>query len=806
MALFNQMMEELYQDFHKHLLSLKTASYRNAWAYTVDERQIHPQVVADSMLGAVPSGYDVAKKFAPIIEHIKAAVKKAKKERKNKKGRPAKNDELELLKTSLSFVLEVKEKLVACVRGRAGWLCFFYTSDRFRITAIRFREPFGKRFVYFNPWGGAGLFGHGLFSPYKTDHLQSFNELLIVTEGEFNQLQLQSLIARRQRKSDEPPPYTFAVAVGGVHNADMVTLKRISPHPIICYDNDKSGAGFELVKRAQETISVSAFTTPEPDSDLDSFIRSFGSDDEAAFKAVRDLLKSRAAHHRSYTGLAKQIFSVRQKKSKNDYRKDYEIHSEVAEIILADMKERGRFYHNAYGSYFLFETDKRLIEVSPESDEMRLHLANYGLNATESIHRYIVEALWVEAWRHGEATEIHRFCTYNSKTFTIYLYNQDRQIYRITPESIELVDNGTDGVLFLYDRRNLPFEIGEPDPDTSWIDRIIVSKINFAEDYLTPQERCLLFTFWFLGLFFESIMRTKVLLAFIGEKGSGKTITLRKVGMAFFGSSFDVMQLTEDSRDFDAAVSNNYYVVADNADSKIPWLNDKLACVATGGTLKKREYYTTNRLIEIPTKCFLGITSRTPYFRRDDVVDRLLIFKVDRFSKFSSESLLLNEVITHRNKIMTETAHYLKDVVGYLQLEAGNNYSSEFRMADFADFTLKIGRHTGLESHLRDIFQKLTMEQSSFTLEDDPIYELLTLWATNGNSGREITNTDLCSELAKLADAKGMEFPYKEKTKAFSRRMTNVRANLAQFFKISDRPAGGHKKLFSFTPKEDASQ
>jgi hypothetical protein len=169
------------------------------------------------------------------------------------------------------------------------------------------------------------------------------------------------------------------------------------------------------------------------------------------------------------------------------------------------------------------------------------------------------------------------------------------------------------------------------------------------------------------------------------------------------------------------------------------------------------------------------------------VVDRLLIFKVDRFSKFVSESLLLNETLTHRNKIMTETVHYLKDVVRFLKLEAGNDYSSEFRMADFADFALKIGRHTGLENQLRDIFQKLTMEQSSFTLEDDPIYELLTLWATNGNSGREITNTDLCTELSKLADAKGMEFPYKEKTKAFSRRMTNVRANLAQFFKISAR-------------------
>jgi hypothetical protein len=141
---------------------------------------------------------------------------------------------------------------------------------------------------------------------------------------------------------------------------------------------------------------------------------------------------------------------------------------------------RGCFYHNAWGAYFLFHDDKRLIEISPESDEMRLHLANYGLNSTETIQHYVTEALWIEAWANGTKTEIHRFCYYNQATFTLYLSNQSLHIYRVTPETVELVDNGTDGVLFLFNRKNVSFVVGERDTSVSWLDRIIISQFSLS--------------------------------------------------------------------------------------------------------------------------------------------------------------------------------------------------------------------------------------------------------------------------------------------------------------------------------------
>jgi hypothetical protein len=108
--------------------------------------------------------------------------------------------------------------------------------------------------------------------------------------------------------------------------------------------------------------------------------------------------------------------------------------------------------------------------------------------------------------------------------------------------------------------------------------------------------------------------------------------------------------MSHEPRDFDAAVTGDAFVGIDNADANVPWLDDKLAVVATGGMLKRRKYYTTNQLIEYPITAFVAVTSRTPYFRREDVADRLLLFHVERLETFGAESALLGELTAHRNQ------------------------------------------------------------------------------------------------------------------------------------------------------------
>jgi len=268
-----------------------------------------------------------------------------------------------------------------------------------------------------------------------------------------------------------------------------------------------------------------------------------------------------------------------------------------------------------------------------------------------------------------------------------------------------------------------------------------------------------------------------------------------------FGKQFNVMPLSKDSKDFDAAVTNSAFVAIDNADTKCSWLDDRLAIVATGASIKRRAYYTTNKLVDFPTCCYLALTSRTPHFRRDDVADRLLILKVKRFERFVSEADLLDELAEHRNVILTEVVGKLQECVKALKDEQGKNYSSEFRMADLYSFAMKVSRCLGIErKEMRSVFFKLSRLQSSFTLEEDPTVLLLMAWAED-NQDREVTNKELWEELKELAEKERMDFPYKDNSLAFAQRMTQIRRHLSEFFTISERSKGGHRKVYRYRPK-----
>jgi hypothetical protein len=426
-----QVLAEIYHDFHQTLLELREAPDQNAYSYLVTERQIHPQVV-DSMLGTVPSGgYDLEAKFRPLIEEVEAAIAAGREKQTGKRGRPKKSTGI-APEDYLIFLTEAKEKLSNCIEGHAGWLSFFYTDAAHRIVAIRFRRPYAKQFVSFKPYKTiAGLFGHGLFTPYESADLKFLNDRCLVVEGELNQLQLQSLVVRCAEASGKEHGYVFACAVGSVNTADFQTMRKVARSPILCYDHDMSGAGFALVEQAREVMSVTAFTTPHPDSDLDQYIRSFGSDHWAAQDAVKALVAQRQSYPRHYQAVAAEIFAIRQDEGAHKKRQPFEIHAEVAKILLADLQDRGRFYHDETQAYLFLEHEKTLMAIDPDDTKCTLMLADYGINRSEKIYEYLLHALHVEALKHGTETNIYRLAYYNATTFTLYLFNHCNQIYRI---------------------------------------------------------------------------------------------------------------------------------------------------------------------------------------------------------------------------------------------------------------------------------------------------------------------------------------------------------------------------------------
>ena len=430
-----------------------------------------------------------------------------------------------------------------------------------------------------------------------------------------------------------------------------------------------------------------------------------------------------------------------------------------------------------------------------------LIVGKYGINRSEQIFKYIYEELYREAFENGTKTEIHRMAFYDQDRHILYLFNRRNQIYRITTQKVDLVDNGTDGVLFISARETELFTASLREQAVSPLDELLFSKLNFTSDILSPPERTILFIIFFYAPFFASIMPTKPILTMVGEKGSGKTTTLRLAGMVYMGEKFDVTSLSNDPKDFDAAVTNTPFVVFDNADQTKKWLDDKLAVASTGGSVQRRELYTTNKLVDFPIRAFIALTSRTPSFRRDDIADRLIIMRLGRIEDFKSERQIFSDLKERNEQIMSELLGHIQEILAALKNNSNPQEPLRFRMADFAEFTLAIARYAGIEEEMRIIFNKLALEQAYFTLEQDPIFELLLRWVPQ-NQSRELSVSELCNELNSIAIKEDIGFPYEGNVQSFAQRLSNLKDNLEKVFRVSSRRGHARKTFYEFSLRD----
>ena len=492
-----------------------------------------------------------------------------------------------------------------------------------------------------------------------------------------------------------------------------------------------------------------------------------------------------------------QIQDVR----KNKYSKAFEIKQDVSRIIIDDMREHGRFYRTPAAQYYWFSRErKRLCEIGDKFFEQLVNDC-YGLNRSETEYDYLIADLETEAGGRGKESEIYRFAHYDRDNHVLYIDRNDFQMYKLDGKSIELLPNAAEGVLFITDLQNEPFElknIGEEE----YLRPLIIEPTNFVSGEhvnLDPDEQKYLFQTWLYMLFFEELQPTKPIQVFIGPQGSGKTTRQRIVGQFLLGHHFNVQGVGGED-DFIATITHNYFAVFDNVDTYKDWLNDRLAQAATGQRIEKRELYTTNRLVRYYPRCFLSLNSREPKFKRPDVVDRLLLFRVQRLEQFQSEARLLGEIQKYRNELWSEMLIDLNQIVAALK-EDNESFSSQHRMADWAELGWRIAKTQDAGDYFVELLEKMDKERSEFVLEENPIFLCLDIWLANPkNHGREVTASTLYNEFQIVAEQEKMSFTFKN-AKSFGIHLRNILGNLKEFFGVEAKKTD--RWYYAFTPKKD---
>jgi len=304
---------------------------------------------------------------------------------------------------------------------------------------------------------------------------------------------------------------------------------------------------------------------------------------------------------------------------------------DLVKTTMLDLK-RGFMCQTADGRGFYFDKGERRLYDLEQKQFQHLLSSISGLSATETQFRFVLDAFQTEAAR-TKAVSVHTLSFYDFQSGRLVISDGGGGVWhRGRGGKWEQGHNGDDGILFITDPDAQPWtpEFKRGGALAWFLNQLLLDN----DTALACDAQKTLLLVWLLQNLFPALRRTRVIPAFLGPQGSGKTSTMRMIGTLFCGPEFDVTGLSRDREDaFVAAVSNRVIVALDNADSRIQWLEDALATYATGLRYRLRRLYTTNEEISYSARAILMLSSRDPHFRRPDLAERLLTLHFKRPEK-----------------------------------------------------------------------------------------------------------------------------------------------------------------------------
>ncbi|MHC4533481.1 MAG: toprim domain-containing protein [Planctomycetota bacterium] len=458
----------------------------------------------------------------------------------------------------------------------------------------------------------------------------------------------------------------------------------------------------------------------------------------------------------------------------------------ISKLVIDDLLLYGYFCRTPIGELFYFAKGaKELFELSDLDFHARLS-RRYDMNPSEREFGFVRIELENLTRLDGKRVEVYRFTHFDIKQKVLYVYNNDHQIYRLDGNNIMLIDNGMEDVLFMKNPLAEPFEYNPDSIEKGLFKKIMVDSINFTKGEsapLQPEEQKQLHEYYLYSLFFPELLPAKPIEVLVGDKGSGKSVCQRKRGKLLYSERFNLKPIATDREDaFIATITNNHLASFDNVDSKITWLNNHLASASTGEEVSLRKLYTTNEEINYPVNCFITLNTRTPQFKRPDVVDRSLILRTETIELKKPEGEIYQEVADKRNALWSELLEKLNLVVATIQSNQ-EAFTTQHRMADWAKLAWNIAKAEKKETEFLSTLDRLNRAQSDFLLEDDSLFACLLVWLENpDNIGKEVASGTLYKNLQFIANQEDLDFAFKN-SKTFGKHLKQIFPSIKEYLK-----------------------
>jgi hypothetical protein len=412
-----------------------------------------------------------------------------------------------------------------------------------------------------------------------------------------------------------------------------------------------------------------------------------------------------------------------------------------SDVLIGWLKIRGQFFFHEElrnfesNMYFDGET-KKLFTL--ESPDFHTWIATESLiNRSTGGFTYVMSDIHDETLQGKDSRGVIPSVLWERKGQIIYISSGNSRMARIDGQSVEMVDNGTDGVLFMSGRSMEEWEL----LDGAGEDPFATSKL-FQGASFESKHGLMLTRLWVLGLFAKH--RTKPCIVFTGSMGSGKSRTAKGI-YEMIGAPYRLSTVKENGElDFWVSLNDGGLCCFDNVDSRNKWFADAMQAASTDGRTEVRKMY-THEMMQLVANASVMLTSNNPTFATDSgLSDRLIIVRLDKTRAHSSDKGLTDDFLSRRGQTLTWIARTLSTALADDRpIDANIN----MRHPDFADFGLRCGRACGLYDEARDAMKAAEMDKNLFPIENDFVAKKI-LETISENGGQfEGTSSDLSAIL-----------------------------------------------------------
>jgi hypothetical protein len=398
--------------------------------------------------------------------------------------------------------------------------------------------------------------------------------------------------------------------------------------------------------------------------------------------------------------------------------RSYDKREEIGKLVVAALRNRGQFFYDIqrrdFDSAMFFDFESKELHrirsdrfVSWFSDWIAIGRGEKFYNAAF----YAVE----NASLLQESSIATTFDAYwATRPGRIYLSNGDAAMVKLTSGKVELVDNGTDNVLFHAGHTLAPWKLTDP------VDPFETCALFRNANCAAPHGRALIRA-WAISLPTNPAHKPPLCLA--GEVGSGKTREAQGIaelyGLPFLADSVD----DHGEEDFWVSVDGGGLFVLDNCDTRVAWLANAVAAASTGTGKPRRKLYTNSEKIMLRPRAWICLTTANPTFASDaGLADRLLVIRMNRRTDETADSKLSEEIAAHRDGTLSFIANALTTVLADKEATPQN---LNLRHPDFAEMAVRIGRAIGREEETIAALSLAEKDKYLFCVENDHVAQTL---------------------------------------------------------------------------------